>query len=63
MYVCVCFGVTDKQVKQVVAEGATDLKTLQAKLNVGTQCGKCIKTTLEIMQQQLDVTPNYYEVA
>ncbi|MBW3140504.1 bacterioferritin-associated ferredoxin [Ferrimonas balearica] len=63
MYVCVCYGVTDKQVKQAVDSGAVDLKSLQKALNVGTQCGKCIKTTLEVMQQQLDVTPNYYEVA
>ncbi len=63
MYVCVCYGVTDKQVKKAVEDGAVDLKALQKALNVGTQCGKCIRMTLEVMQQQLDVTPNYYEVA
>ncbi len=63
MYVCVCYGVTEKQVKEAVEQGAETLKALQTKLNVGTECGKCIKATLEMMEQTKDLTPNYYQVA
>ncbi|QIZ78640.1 bacterioferritin-associated ferredoxin [Ferrimonas lipolytica] len=63
MYICVCFGVTDTQIKQAIENGATDLKALQAELNVGSQCGKCIRTTLEMMEQTKDLEPNYYQAA
>ncbi|WP_298443722.1 (2Fe-2S)-binding protein [uncultured Ferrimonas sp.] len=63
MYICVCYGVTDSQVKHAVEQGADDLKSLQEKLQVGRQCGKCIKATIEMMEQTKDLTPNYYQVA
>ncbi|SHH96706.1 bacterioferritin-associated ferredoxin [Ferrimonas marina] len=63
MYVCMCYGVTDTQIKQAVAKGATDVKTLQSQLGVGAQCGKCIRMAREVMEQELDCIPNYYEVA
>ncbi|WP_028115716.1 bacterioferritin-associated ferredoxin [Ferrimonas senticii] len=63
MYVCVCYGVTDKQIKQAVEQGAMDLKSLQAQLNVGKQCGKCVRDTLEMIAATKDMIPNYYEVA
>lgn len=63
MYVCMCYGVTDKQIKQAVDQGATNMKSIRQALNVGSQCGKCIRMTQEVIQQQLDVTPNYYQVA
>lgn len=41
MYVCVCKAVTDRQISQELAHGARNLRDLQTRLGVGTQCGKC----------------------
>ncbi len=41
MYVCVCKGVTEKQIKQAQEEGVSDYRSLREKTGVGTQCGKC----------------------
>ena len=59
MYVCICHAVTEAQVRQAVSEGATDVKTLKRKLGVGSECGRCIQTTLEVIQSQLEIEPNY----
>ena len=41
MYICICNGVTDKEIKEAVANGATQLSDLQMNLGVATCCGKC----------------------
>ncbi len=41
MIVCVCRGVSDRQIRQAVAEGAHSLECLQIELGVATQCGRC----------------------
>lgn len=63
MYVCVCYAVTDTQIQEAVHQGDITLAAVKKRLGVGSQCGKCIQTTLEVIQRQLDVEPNYYEVA
>ncbi|BDY06572.1 MULTISPECIES: (2Fe-2S)-binding protein [Ferrimonas] len=63
MYVCICHAVTEKQVRQAVDDGATDVKSLKQKLGVGSECGRCIQATLEVIQAQTDAQPRYYEVA
>ena len=41
MIVCVCRSVSDRQIRQAVAEGAHSLECLQIELGVATQCGRC----------------------
>ena len=41
MIVCVCRRVSDRQIRQAVAEGAHSLECLQMDLGVATQCGRC----------------------
>ncbi|MBP6115814.1 MAG: (2Fe-2S)-binding protein [Neisseriaceae bacterium] len=41
MYICICNGITDKQIKAEVSAGATSLADLQASLGVATCCGCC----------------------
>ncbi len=41
MYVCICRSVTEQQVLDAINSGAADIRDLQAKLGVGTQCGAC----------------------
>ena len=41
MIVCVCRRVSDKQIREAVADGAHSLECLQFDLGVATQCGRC----------------------
>lgn len=69
MYVCLCKGITDSQIKEAVYDGATSVGQLRKCLGVASQCGKCGITAREIIQETLaDVPasngyPQYYAVA
>ncbi|AUZ05843.1 MULTISPECIES: (2Fe-2S)-binding protein [Vitreoscilla] len=41
MFVCICNGVTDTEIKQSIADGCRDMASLQAELEVATCCGRC----------------------
>ncbi|WP_111640383.1 bacterioferritin-associated ferredoxin [Marinimicrobium alkaliphilum] len=58
MYVCLCKGITDRQVEAAIDEGATTLGKLRKALGVASQCGKCGVTTREILTGCLAATPD-----
>ena len=41
MYVCVCKGITDKQIEQAAKSGFETYRCLRQQTGIGTQCGKC----------------------
>ena len=49
MYICICNAITDSQIKQAVADGATTLADLQFELGVATGCGRCTESALELL--------------
>ena len=49
MYVCLCRGITDNQIRKAVQAGKTEFKQLKQSLEVGTQCGKCVRMAMEII--------------
>ncbi|EFP97864.1 (2Fe-2S)-binding protein [Vibrio caribbeanicus] len=52
MYVCLCHGISDKKIKQLAMEkGISDVKGISSCTALGTQCGKCIKQTKEILAE------------
>lgn len=51
MYVCICKQVTDTQIKQAIAAGATTLQQLCNLLPIGTQCGRCCDTAVEMLEE------------
>ncbi|SBS31550.1 Bacterioferritin-associated ferredoxin [Marinomonas spartinae] len=53
MYVCLCNGVTDKKVKEVIQEGATTMRELYKETNLGSQCGKCCQCAKKILNDEL----------
>lgn len=44
MYVCSCFGITDKQVKDHAADGACTPRQIASATKAGTDCGSCVRT-------------------
>ncbi|MFT2112541.1 bacterioferritin-associated ferredoxin [Marinomonas sp. 2405UD68-3] len=51
MYICICNAVTDRQIKNALDEGAKTMSDLNKSLSVGSCCGKCVRSTRDIMKQ------------
>jgi len=49
MYICVCNAISERQVQDAIAQGASDLGDLQAQLGVATCCGHCAETATEYL--------------
>lgn len=59
MYVCLCKGITDTQIRAAVEDGASSLRDVRSTLGVASQCGKCGILTREIVRETLqDTTDN-----
>ncbi len=53
MYVCLCKGITDTQIRAAVEDGATSLRDVRRSLGVASQCGKCGIMTRDILRESL----------
>ncbi|KIQ06432.1 MULTISPECIES: bacterioferritin-associated ferredoxin [Pseudomonas] len=64
MYVCLCEGVTDGQIREAIYEGCCSYREVRETLGVASQCGKCaclakqvVRETLgEVQQSQVAMT-------
>ena len=54
MYVCLCNGISDKQIREVVDRGAESLSEVQSYLPVANCCGCCESTAHEIIEGHLE---------
>ncbi len=50
MYVCLCKGITDGQIREAVQQGCDSLRDLRRELGVGGQCGKCARDAREVLR-------------
>lgn len=51
MFVCICNGIRDVDVKEAVSQGASTLEDLQATLGVATCCGCCASCAESYIQK------------
>ena len=68
MYVCLCRGITDTQIRKAVQSGNSESRQLRQSLEGGAQCGKCVRMTMGITPAEPDTMEQeqpvlYYEVA
>ncbi len=42
MLVCICHGISDKDIKNAIHEGATGFRDIRASMKVGSGCGQCV---------------------
>ncbi|GGZ54102.1 hypothetical protein GCM10010387_55180 [Streptomyces inusitatus] len=49
MYVCSCFGITEKQVKEHAAAGACTPRQIASASKAGTDCGSCVRTIQSLL--------------
>lgn len=53
MYVCLCKGVTDHQIREAVANGSTKFGQIRKELGLASQCGKCGILAREVFNESL----------
>lgn len=71
MYICVCKGITDHQIKDAVYAGAQSVGQLRKQLGVASQCGKCLCAARDVIEETRGNSavdyrsplPQYYAVA
>lgn len=54
MYVCVCEAVTERQVREAVAEGVQTLRGLREQLGVTKTCGRCGRHARDVLRDCAD---------
>jgi bacterioferritin-associated ferredoxin len=57
MIVCICRGVSDREIRAVVSQGASSLAEVRAELGTGECCGKCSRQVRELIEQHAPVGP------
>lgn len=53
MYICLCKGVTDRQIREAISEGASSMRDLRTTLDVASQCGKCGRECKSLLSENL----------
>ncbi len=51
MKVCICKNVSDRQIREALDQGARTLRDVYRELGVGSECGKCICATRDIIAE------------
>jgi bacterioferritin-associated ferredoxin len=62
MYVCLCKGITDTQIRAAIQDGANSFKDVRNTLGIASQCGKCGILTREILREALHDSSNEQEL-
>jgi bacterioferritin-associated ferredoxin len=57
MYVCLCNGLTDRQVRGMAKAAGCSLASLHRSLGVRPQCGKCLPMMREILRDLSQSAP------
>lgn len=70
MFVCVCKGITDTQIRDAVNGGAESVRAVKESLGVSSQCGRCVSHVRDVVKETLEAgnntgldCGNYYSVA
>ena len=53
MYVCLCEGVTDGQIREAIYEGCCSYRDVRETLGVASQCGKCACLAKQVVRETL----------
>ena len=62
MYICLCHGITEKQIRACVRSGAARTRCeLRGQLGVATQCGCCEGQASELLDEAL--RQDYLDIA
>lgn len=49
MYVCICWAVTETQVRRCITDGADTVEAVGDRCAAGTGCGSCVERIAELL--------------
>lgn len=52
MVICLCKGVSDRKIRQLIAGGAKNLRDIMASCQAGSDCGACVCAVKDMLQAQ-----------
>ena len=50
MYVCICNGVTERQIREAAASGCRSVAELTMRTGAGANCGTCLDTAAAMLE-------------
>ncbi len=53
MLVCICHGITDRDIDTAILEGASNFKDVSRSLGVGNCCGNCAGYAKDMVQEKI----------
>ncbi len=53
MLVCVCNGISDKQIDSALANGSSNFKEIRSELGIGNCCGQCVSFAKEMVSDKI----------
>ncbi|WP_202839445.1 (2Fe-2S)-binding protein [Luteimonas saliphila] len=56
MYVCICNGVTELDIRRAAEAGCGSLPELTMRTGVGACCGTCVETASALLEQSRPIT-------
>ena len=51
MYVCICNGVTERDIRQAAEAGCRSLPELTMRTGCGSTCGTCLETASALLEE------------
>ncbi|MGH3343877.1 MAG: (2Fe-2S)-binding protein [Carbonactinosporaceae bacterium] len=51
MYVCICHGVTEREVRREIAAGARSAEDIGDRCGAGTGCGSCVDRVCALLSE------------
>jgi len=51
VYICICNGVTDHQIREAVENGCASLAELTMRTGCGSNCGSCLEMAGDLLAQ------------
>ena len=52
MYVCLCTGATERDVRDAIAGGACTVEEVARCTDAGTHCGSCVSTIAALLERE-----------
>ncbi|KAF1717045.1 bacterioferritin [Pseudoxanthomonas yeongjuensis] len=62
MYVCICNGVTDHQIREAATSGVRSVAELTMRTGCGATCGTCLDTASAILEASRSELGNAFPV-
>jgi bacterioferritin-associated ferredoxin len=50
VYVCICNGITDHQIREAAAAGCSSMAELTMRTGAGANCGSCLEMAMDVLQ-------------